>query len=82
LTSRAHIRSRSISSCRWIAGFDFRPKCVRNSASGCQARIFSTLTSHASMSMSGGGVGGTIRCAGGIDTPATSPTKAIRLGSS
>ena len=38
------------------------------------------LISHASTSMSGGGVGGTMTCAGGRETPATSPTKAIRLG--
>ena len=54
---------------------------IRASAAGSQPATSSSEASHASTSMSGGGVGASTYSAGGMRTPATSPTKAVPVGS-
>ena len=67
-TSDSRIRCRcSATSVTW-------PKWVRPSVCGFQDAIVWSESSHASTSMSGGGVGATTKGYGGMRTPATSPT--------
>ena len=46
------------------------------SAGGCHARIVAIELSQAATSMSGGGVGATVKSCGGIRAPPMSPTNA------
>ena len=69
--------SRTASSC--AGGSSDVPKCVSASVCGSQAAIVASERSHASTSMSGGGVGASVSVDGGIRTPAMSPTNATPL---
>ena len=60
-------------------GSSMTPKWVIPRDPGRQASTVSSERSQVSMSMSGGGVGGITRLAGGILVAATSPTKARPL---
>jgi hypothetical protein len=55
-----------------------RTEVREESVSGSHARIFFSLSCHASMSMSGGGVGGITNAPDPRRMPAVSPTKATR----
>ena len=58
-------------------GFFTAPKWVRASGWGLQPSTMAIESIQVSISISGGGVGGTMRSTPGIETAATSPTKAV-----